>query len=154
MLTKAKFKYAFFDTSSLMHGNLEAFWSISAPALIEAGTQIIISNSCVKELEKHINSNDPYTATLAQKAWASIVTHKELNMCFLYGDPDDGTFADGTFLWVFQKQILRHSLLLITQDRNLASDIKSINSQKSRIHTHRAEAMKLLPNGTLSRQYA
>lgn len=57
MHTKAKFKYAFFDTSSLMHGNLEAFWSISAPALIEAGTQIIISNSCVKELEKHINSN-------------------------------------------------------------------------------------------------
>lgn len=114
MYTKVKFKYAFFDTSSLMHGNMEAFWTNSAPALIGTGTQIIISNSCVKELEKHINSNNPYNATLAPKAWDSIVTHKEKDMCFLFGAPDDGTFADGTFLWVFQKQILRYSLLLIT----------------------------------------
>lgn len=143
------------DTCALIHGNLEGFWTKSAPILRKENARIIIPLCCILEIKKQIKCNcDPNIVGLAKLALLSIKKHIHNQEAEIFGDSSDDTFADGVLLWIFQKLVLRYSLILITQDRKLAADICAINRQSSRHHNHKVEAMKLLPNGTLSCKYA
>lgn len=141
---------AIFDTCTLVHGNIEGFWQVTAPTLIKNGVEIMTSMSCMNEIKRlSERKDDPHTAALAVKAWNSIIEHQKAGLFQIYGDPDDNTHADPVFLYVILKYRHRFPILVITQDNDLAYDINSVKKLKSTHCRNEVKAVRLLNDGTL-----
>lgn len=141
---------AIIDTCTHIHGNMEAFWKVTAPELIKHNVEIMTPMSCMNEiLRLSKRKDDPHTAALAVKAWNSIIEHQNAGLCQIYGDPDDNTHADPVFLYVILKYRHRFPILVITQDNDLAHDIHSINKLKSTHCRNEVKAVRLMNDGTL-----
>lgn len=92
---------------------------------------IIIPLKTIEELQRHSsNTLKPNLARTSKEALAKIAHLQHQNLIEIRGEQNDH-FADNVFQVVFTKFRLNHQLLLITQDRGLAEDIKSINNFKS-----------------------
>ena len=114
-----------------MEDGVEKFFQRIAPLLEREKKFIIVPMSVCKELEKLANDpvyckkKYPNNPNLNKKA---ISTGKMIQRLYaskfieIFGDPDDGDFADNVFWHVLVKKRMQYNMLLITQDRKLASD--------------------------------
>lgn len=144
----------FVDTCTMMHGNLETLWGVTVPELRSKGYKIIFCASCLNELQKHyLQGKTQKTRESALAAWNSIIAHQKSGDCEIFGDPNDATHADSVILGIFTKFRTRYNLLLITQDSDLARDIRALNNSKSTLSTNQCQAMRLLDDGKLSTRY-
>lgn len=107
---------------------VELFFNKIVPILQRENKHIILPQKVYEELSRFCNHNE--LAKLAKKSIETINILKGASILKIYGDKNDN-FADNVFLTVFTKYRLKHNLLLITHDRNLANDINNISNVKS-----------------------
>ncbi len=121
----------FIDTSSLLSDGAEKFFQNIVPILQREGKAIILPKSVALEMMKLANNPDycrqkypdnPDLNKRAIRACNNVNRLKQANLIEIYGDPDDGEFADNVFLHVLTKKRMQYDMLLITQDSGLASE--------------------------------
>lgn len=122
----------FMDTSSLLTEQASKFWEHISPFLSQVQKKIIIPSRCVEEIDKHSqNTEKPDLANQARKARELLEILKQKGYIEIRGEKTDSYLADNVFNTVFTKFRLEYNLLLITQDRGLAADIKALNNTRS-----------------------
>ncbi len=120
----------FIDTSSFLEDGTDKFFQNIVPILERHRKALIVPLSVCNELKKLAEDpaycrkkyqNNPNLNRMAINAFKTIMRLRNANLLEVYGDPDDGNFADNVFLHVFTKKRMQYNLLLVTQDRALAS---------------------------------
>ena len=142
----------FIDTCSLLEPTAEQFWLNIIPLLDKHGKKVIIPYRCIQELQKHqTNTKDK---ALAKKSRDALKKFNQLKARYidLRGEPSDN-FADNVFNVQFTKFRMQYSLLLITQDRDLAEDLLKLNDSKSVLRAKPIHVKKLNQYGFLSDIY-
>ncbi len=121
----------FIDTCSLLHPAADKFWMNIIPFLEKYQAKVIIPFRSVEELQKHAaNKEDADLARRSNNTLKILVQLRNAGYIELRGEKTDN-FADNVFQVVFTKFRMTHKLLLITQDRDLARDILSLNESKA-----------------------
>lgn len=118
----------FVDTCSFLYEKADIFFPFLIECLTEYNGKIFVSTRVIEELSK--KSGDKNLEVKANNALNYIKQMQSKNIVDIRGDKNDN-FADNVFQVVFTKFRMRHKLLLITQDVNLAEDINSLNDNKS-----------------------
>ena len=122
----------FVDTCSFMHDSFYILANELYPLLVKYNKKIIVATKVIEELKKHSRNEGrkPDAVIKARRSIKILTTMNEKNLIQVRGEKSDN-FADNVFGTVFAKHRLNHKLLLITQDRALATDILSFNNMKS-----------------------
>ncbi len=126
------------DTSSLLRQGAMLFLKNLTPNFIRMGQEIIVPLVVIKELQKHSNNrNNPELAKNARRILDVILEYQNMGVISVYGDDNDGNFADKVFLQVALMLAPKYNLLVITQDKNLSQDLlrplKSVNYKKIKV---------------------
>lgn len=133
----------FIDTSSFLEESTGKFFQNIVPILQREGKAIIMPKSVGLELMKLANnpayckkkySNNPNLNALAIRAFKTVETMRNTQRVKALGDSDDGDFADNVFIRVFTGKRLEYDMLLITQDRGLASEIMRLGKDNQAVH--------------------
>ena len=104
-------------------------WRYLVPTLRNNGVRfVIVSKSVVEELNRLVDNRDNTTARQAQAARKLVKELVGENNAEIFGEDDDGSFADNLFQTIFTRYRLKYRLILITQDRSLAKEILSLNN--------------------------
>ena len=112
------------DTSSLLHPGAEIFLKNSSPELLRTGQKLIIPFVVVMELNKKaLQSQNENLAKRAGNMLNAILSYKDMGVIAVYGDDNDGTFADNVFHKIAAMFALQRELVFITQDYELAQDL-------------------------------
>ena len=121
----------FVDTCSLLDESADKFWDHVIPALKAGKTALIIPFRVYEEIiKKKEDQSNPGLSQRAACAEEKICKLKNDGLVEIFGNPNDN-FADNVFLTVFTQYRMKYNLLLITQDKKLAIDIKGIAESKS-----------------------
>lgn len=92
--------------------------------------KLIIPQSCINELKKHVNLRDNQEkSSRAKKALNEL--NRIQSLIDIKGDETDSKHADNVFLTVFTKFRITHHLVLITEDKSLCDDLLKLNNAKS-----------------------
>lgn len=121
----------FFDTCVLIQ-NLDAtkkFVEALSDSISKNAPQIIITLQTKRELEKL--ASQPKTAESARLALSFVERSVRLRWVRIQGEDADNTFNDRVLIYVFQRFVYTHHLILFTNDTDLSRDCLSINEQKS-----------------------
>ena len=122
----------FMDTSSLLQESADKFFQNIVPILEREGKSIIVPLCVCLEIEKFAKdpvycrrkySNNPSLNVQAIRVLKTLERMHNAQRVSVLGDSDDGNFADNVFIRVFTGKRLEYDMLLITQDRGLASEI-------------------------------
>lgn len=140
----------FIDTCSLLTPHNVKFWENIIPILKETGNRVIIPTRAMDEIIKHSkNNNKPKLQQQSLKVLEALQQLKQEDLVEFRGEETDN-FADNVFQVVFTKFRMTHKLLLITQDKDLASDILNLNNIKSvkakQVHVKRINQRGYLSN--------
>lgn len=146
----------FIDTCSLLSEQADMFWSHSVPLLQREGKSIVVPLRVYEEVKKFAEDPDlcakkknPNLNQRAKAALNNIAKLQKANVVAIFGDKNDN-FADSVFQTVFTQFRLKYNLMLITQDRNLASDILAIGKSKAVTTTNRILVERINQYGYLS----
>ena len=133
----------FIDTSSLLLQESERFFQNVVPLLEREKKALILPLSVYRELQKLANDpaycrqkhgNNPELNMRAIRACKNVVRLHQARLVEVFADPDDGDFADNVFLHVLTKKRMQYDMLLITQDRGLASEAIRIGKDNRAVH--------------------
>jgi rRNA-processing protein FCF1 len=112
-----------------MHPHAEAFFGGSLKeALLRKSAKLIVPLEVIKELEKHVASDDSGKKLATAAGLDIIKDYTASGVIDVRSDEQDPHFADNTFLYVFTRFRTRYHLALITQDGALARDIQHLAS--------------------------
>ena len=146
----------FIDTCSLLFDQADAFWAHIVPLLQREKKSVIVPFRVYEEVKKFAENpslcaqkNDPTLNQRAKATLNSIATLQKAGVVEIFGDKHDN-FADNVFQTVFTQFRVKYNLMLITQDRNLASDILAIGKRKSVNTKNRILVEKINKYGYLS----
>ena len=129
----------FIDTCSLLSEYADVFWEHLIPVLVEEKSNVIVPLRVYEEVEKYANDaelcqkkapDNPNLNRCARHAKERIIKLQADGLIRVLGDKNDN-FADNVFQTVFTQYRMKYNLILITQDRNLASDIMRISESKA-----------------------
>jgi serine/threonine protein kinase len=129
----------FIDTCSLLSEDADKFWANITPVLQRESKTVIIPYRVYEELDKFASNpslclqkspNKPSLNHQAINVKSNVAVLQRAGLIEIFGDSNDN-FADNVFQTVFTKFRLKYSLMLITQDNNLANDIVNISKSKS-----------------------
>ena len=118
------------DTCSMMNSQFATAMEKMIPVLDKSGNKLIIPESCVKELRKHSQSTQ-LSAKAINAANALNILRKNQDFISIKGDPSDSTHADNVILRVCNQFRTQYYIVVITEDKDLRSDISNVNAQKS-----------------------
>jgi hypothetical protein len=134
----AFFDMIFMDTSALIHSEANAFWGRVEPLLRAAGKRVVVISTVMGELKNHAEHPNPekpdtYNAPSAiqklhELAEKNIIEERERINGIDFGEY---SHADEVFKLVFTDLRTNRNVLLVTQDNDLAYDIKRINEGRS-----------------------
>lgn len=153
-----KYYKIFIDTCSLLSIRANKFWEHITPILKAQNASVIVPYRVYEEVEKYADNlelckkkvpNDPNFNLTAKKAKKKILSLYEQGLVKIFGDKTDN-FADNVFQTVFTKFRMKYNLLLITQDKDLASDIMKISESKSVMANNKILVRKINNYGYLS----
>ena len=128
------FDYAIIDTCSLMD---EAFpeWMDAlrnAKAYRKKGQLILVPRRCYDELKKHARQTKDDSKRIDARRGLKILTHARLIRLLTVTKKDKNeNFADNAIYVKVCGDRLFSKILVITQDKKLASDLRALNSLKS-----------------------
>ncbi len=117
------------DTCSLITEGVDKFWLRIVPMLSREGKSIILPYSVYLELNKLAAKND----LEAIRARDNLIRLQRAKLIEVYADPNDGDFADNVILRVLTQKRLQYNILLITQDRGLASEALKIGKDNAAV---------------------
>lgn len=127
----------FIDTCSLLSEQSDLFWLNITPVLEREHKVIIVPLRVYEEVKKFSDNpmlceqkGNPKLNQRAKVTLNNIARLQRAGIIEVFGDKNDN-FPDNVFQTVFTKLRLKYNLMLITQDRNLASDILAIRRSKS-----------------------
>ena len=135
----AKSYKIFIDTCSLLSEYADSFWEHIIPVLAEEETNIIVPLRVYEEVEKYANdlelcnrkaADNPDLNQEAKRAKERIIKLQADGLVRVLGDKNDN-FADNVFQTVFTQYRMKYNLILITQDKNLASDILRTSASRA-----------------------
>ena len=135
------------DTCSILHEHADVFWSNIVPLIrgqwktVENDADrktVLIPMSVFREVEKFANSpslcakkNTPDLNDRALKARATIIKLQNEGIITLFTDPPGDIHADKTILTTVTAFRTKYNLVIITQDNNLAGDVKKLENTQS-----------------------
>ena len=140
----------FIDTSSLLQPGAETFLKNSAQKLLMNGQKLIVPFVVVTELSrKALQSDNPVLAKRARGILDAIINYKEMGVIAVYGDDNDGTFADNVFHKLAAMFALHRELIFITQDNRLGQDLLTMLHMGS-VRNRKISVYKLDRHGQLN----
>lgn len=140
----------FIDTCTFMFEKAEDFFSRLMPIVIEKGLLIFVPLKCKKELEKHSKNNSDLELSSKARKGISLLEKYAAHISIREDKWEStGSFADNVFKTVFTMHRDKYNLLLITQDNNLAKEIKELNNSKA-VKGYKVEAKRINKYGFLS----
>lgn len=139
----------FVDTCSLMCEGADAFFRDAIPRFQQAGQEILCPLRCLEEINRHLQSKETEKRHKAKQAKHLVDTLKVAGILDVRAEESDN-FADNVFQRVFIQHRIKHRLLLITQDRGLATDLMLMNGSLAVTQAHPIHVLKIQPDGTLN----
>ena len=137
------------DTSSLIQPGAEIFLRNSYDELHKTGQKLIIPFVVVMELNKKaLQSDNLNLARRAKNILEAVLNYKELGIIAVYGDDNDGNFADNVFHKIAAMFALQRELIFITQDYKLGQDLLTMLHMDSVRH-RKISVYKLDTQGNL-----
>jgi rRNA-processing protein FCF1 len=146
------YDYVFVDTCSLMEDSFPTFMDslTASQEYWKDGFEVIVKGECVEELKKHSKSKDSQEARIEAKRALKILRHDKWHHRILtitksnsnYGFADNAIFTEVSALRIQKK------VLIITQDKKLATDLRKLNqldSQRGRF----LAVYRITPTGEL-----
>lgn len=148
------YDYVFVDTCSLMEDSFPAFMDTleGSHEYWKDGFEVIVLGECVEELEKHSKSKDNQEARIEAKRALKILRHDKFKwhnriLTITKSKSDDG-FADHAIFTAVSDLRIQNKVLIITQDRTLATDLRKLNNLDSQRGRFLA-VYRLVENGDL-----
>lgn len=127
-------RVVFVDTCCCIENeqSFQQFILASVPHLQASGAKLHIAYKCIEELGKiqKDTSRERYKRDAAYSALKVLLHLQEANLLDVRGMEED-SFADSVMLQNLLRYFTKYNLLLITQDRGLASDAEMLNHLKS-----------------------
>lgn len=150
----AVYDYVFVDTCSLMEDSFPMFMDTLAASkeYWKEGLRVIVIGECVQELKKHAKSKDKETqeARIEAKRALKILHHDKWHgktLEITKPTTNDG-FADHALFTQVSSLRIQNKILIITQDKTLATDLKKLNALDSQ-HGRFLAVYRLNPEGDL-----
>lgn len=153
--------YILIDTSSLLEDSCVSFLSKFASLLRKYDQKIVVLYAVTKELEKH--TLNPEKKVQSQKAQRLLTKYYDifyvetakrfLDDNVVLRDHYFDTFADVQLINRINKKHLTRKVLLITQDRGLAKDVKTKISALESVHGKEIVVAKINEYGYLENQF-
>lgn len=139
------------DTCSLLeHPGTELFLKNELKGLLSSGEKVIVPLVVVRELERiSARSGNPELSRRAVKAIQAVAALREAGLVGIYGDKDDGTFADNVFQKVITMLGMRYQITVVTQENDLAQDILAMGHMSS-VRRKRISVRKITPQGKIA----
>ena len=117
--------------------------------LHRTGQKLIIPFVVIMELNKKaLQSDNVNLARRAKNILEAVLNYKELGIIAVYGDDNDGTFADNVFHKIAAMFALQRELIFITQDYKLGQDLLTMLHMDSVRH-RKISVYKLDTQGNL-----
>jgi len=129
------YDYVFVDTCSLMEDSFPVFMDnlTASREYWKDGLHVIVLGECVEELKKHSASKDNQEARIEAKRALKILHHDKWFHKILEVTKSNTNygFADNAIYTAVSSLRIQNKVLIITQDKTLATDLKKLNSLDS-----------------------
>jgi rRNA-processing protein FCF1 len=129
------YDYVFVDTCSLMEDSFPVFMDnlTASHEYWRDGLHVIVLGECVEELKKHAASKDNQEARIEAKRALKILHHDKWFHKILEVTKSNTNygFADNAIYTAVSSLRIQNKVLIITQDKMLATDLKKLNSLDS-----------------------
>lgn len=145
------FDYAIIDTCSLMEDSFPEWMDIldNARDYRKQAQPIYVPWQCVQELKKHSKDRTSDSKRIEAKRAIKILRHASWRHILTVTKKDKNeNFADNAIFVRVSTDRLHSKILVITQDKKLATDLLSLNTLQSQ-NGRKLEVMKLAPGGVL-----
>ncbi len=146
------YDYVFVDTCSLMEDSFPLFMDTleASKEYWKDGFEVIVLGECMQELKKHARNKENQEARIEAKRALKILRHDRWHGRTLtitkshsnYGFADNAIYSNVSSLRIQKK------VLIITQDKTLATDLRKLNSLDSQRGRY-VEIYRLNANGEL-----
>ena len=137
------------DTSSLLEDGAYTFLKKAAPIFLKEGRKLIVPAVVMNELNaKAMQDSNPELSRRARNIMNTILNYRDMGVIAIYGDDNDGTFADNVFHKAAAMFGLRYNLTVITQDYRLGQDLLAMGRMQS-VHNRRIRVRKIARSGEL-----
>lgn len=147
------------DTSAFMNDGAQQFFTVNVPLLLEKKLYLITPLSCVRELERHASAQGPRPnesmeqfrcrQIKGKRGLAIVKTLLGMKVLEVRGEAGDDRVADGVFHRVVIQHRRHYNLLLITNDRDLATDIFEMNEMRSLASKKEIAVRRIKEDGNL-----
>jgi rRNA-processing protein FCF1 len=130
----SSFDYVFVDTCSLMDDGFPAFMDVLEPSreYWKGGLHVIIPNKCVEELKKHSRNREDNSVRISSARALKIIRKAKWHRIFeITKRIKEENFADNVIFTTVSTLRIRYRVLIITQDKTLATDLKKLNDLDS-----------------------
>ncbi|MBQ4069332.1 MAG: hypothetical protein IJC76_08775 [Lachnospiraceae bacterium] len=141
----------FVDTCSLMHSDIKDFYFRIRKYLFKFDSKINVPLKVLEELYKNLRLEDRRERVI--DALTFLDTIKSDGLLRIVGDKSDDNFVDNLFLANFTRMVMKQKVLLITQDKKLATDVLDLNRRQSVRNVNDISVCRINQNGYLSEFY-
>lgn len=128
------YDYVVLDTCSLMDDNFPAWMDVlvASKEYWKDTLEVIIPKKCVEELKKHSRDKKDNAKRIAAKRALKIVGHARWHKIFtFYKESKNENFADNVIYTFASGKRIKFKVLIVTQDKTLASDLRTLNELSS-----------------------
>ena len=148
----AIYDYVFVDTCSLMEDSFPSFMDTltASKEYWKDGFKVIVLGECVQELKKHVRGKDNQEARIEAKRALKILRHDRWHgktLAITKSNSNYG-FADNAIFSTVSSLRIQKKILIITQDKTLATDLRKLNNLDSQRGRY-VEVFRLNANGEL-----
>ena len=145
------FDYVIVDTCSLMEDGFPYFMDalVNARTYLKEDRHIVIYNECWEELKKHSKNRKDDAVRIAAKRAIKIIRKVRWKRIFEFPKKEKNpNFADNIIYVNVSQRRITQKILVITQDRGLAEDLRKLNLLDSQMG-RKLQVCKIMNNGTL-----
>ena len=147
------FDYVIIDTCSLMDEAFPEWMDVlqNAKEYRKKGQQILVPRRCFEELKKHADQEEDDSKRIDAKRGLKILRHDKwfTHLLTITKEVKNENFADNAIYVKVCADRLFSKILIITQDKSLASDLRALNSLKSQ-NGRPLAVFKIVAGGTLA----
>lgn len=119
----------FIDTCAIMDSNIKAFYLHIREYLLEFNSKIYVPYRVVDELNKNFQVLEKRESVIEALTFLEVLNSDGL--LSIIGDDTDENFVDNLFLTKFTGMVMEQKVLLVTQDKRLATDVLNLNRRES-----------------------
>lgn len=147
LFTIAKYYKIIAHADFLLHSQAEAFFTKIARALQEVDNKIIVPLRAIEVMQDAVLSFDPNLYVPAKNGLNLLAKMQKNHLLDIRGEETDQDL-NGLLHAIFAQHRTQHRLFLLTQNRDLATDILQLNDSKT-IQAYPISAGQLKEDGSL-----